>query len=103
MYKVSEEYKKSMKNPIRNRTFAKVYLGLINQEAQNSATVTDQSKYTGFSDFQTVFTKNDIGNVYATYEKDFFKCDGSLFFFLEIKQNGKRTELHRMNCFQEIF
>lgn len=103
MYKVSEEYKKSMKNPIRNRTFAKVYLGLINQEAQNSATVTDQSKYTGFSDFQTVFTKNDIGNVYATYEKDFFKCDGSLFFLPRDKTKWKKNGITQNELFSGDF
>ena len=68
MYQVSETYKKSMKKSLRNQTFMKVVLGLINQEAQNSAKVTDQNKYIGFSDFDTVFTKSDIGNIYATYE-----------------------------------
>lgn len=80
MYNVSQAYKESMKNPIRNHSYMKVMLGLINQEAQASAEVENQTQYTGFSDLQTIFTKNDIGNQYATYEQGFWKADGEKLF-----------------------
>lgn len=80
MYNVSQAYKESMKNPIRNHSYMKVMLGLINQEAQASAEVENQTQYTGFSDFQTIFTKNDIGNQYATYEQGFWKANGEKLF-----------------------
>ena len=80
MYNVSQAYKESMKNPIRNHSYMKVMLGLINQEAQASAEVENQTQYTGFSDLQTIFTKNDIGNQYATYEQGFWKANGEKLF-----------------------
>ena len=80
MQNVSQEYKESMKQPIRNKFYMKISLGLINQEAQISASVEEKEQYTQYSDFENIFTKNEIGNVYATYEQDFFKADGSMFF-----------------------
>lgn len=103
MYQVSETYKKSMKKSLRNQTFMKVVLGLINQEAQNSAKVTDQNKYIGFSDFDTVFTKNDIGNIYATYEQDSFKCDGSLFFLPRDQDKWRKNGITQKDLFSGNF
>lgn len=80
MYNVSQAYKESMKKPIRNHSYMKVMLGLINQEAQASAEVENQTQYAEFSDLQTIFTKNDIGNQYATYEQGFWKADGEKLF-----------------------
>lgn len=80
MYEVSKEYKESMKEPIRNRSYMRVILGIINLEAQNTAVVEESPQLTSYSDEKSIFIKNDIGNIYATYEKDFFKADGSMFF-----------------------
>jgi hypothetical protein len=80
MQNVSQEYKQSMKQPIRNKFYMKISLGLINQDAQISANVEGKGQYTQYSDFENIFTNNEIGNVYATYEQDFFKVDGSMFF-----------------------
>ena len=96
MYNVSQAYKESMRQPVINHSYMKVMLGLINQEAQMSAQVENQSQYAGYSDFQTLFTKNDIGNMYAAYEQNFWKADGSMFFIpnndLNYKKNGIITE-----------
>lgn len=101
MYNVSQEYKDSMKRPIRNYSYMKVMLGLINQEAQASAVVDDQEMYTGYSDFETVFTKNDVGNIYASYEQDFWTADGTMLFIPRdsgaYMKNGITTE----NLFSE--
>ena len=96
MYNVSQAYKESMKQPVINHSYMKVMLGLINQEAQMSAQVENQSQYTAYSDFPTLFTKNDIGNMYATYEQDFWKADGSMYFLprspTNYRKNGLITE-----------
>lgn len=96
MYNVSQQYKEQMKQPIRNQSYMRIMLGLINQEAQMSAEVENQSQYTAYSEFPTLFTKNDIGNMYATYEQDFFKADGSMYFLprspANYRQNGLITE-----------
>lgn len=101
MYNVSQDYKDSMKRPIRDYSYLKVMLGLINQEAQASAVVEDQPMYAGYSDFETVFTKNDVGNIYASYEQDFWKADGSMLFIPRdsdlYMKNGITTE----NLFSE--
>lgn len=96
MYNVSRQYKEQMKQPIRNQSYMRIVLGLINQEAQMSAEVENQSQYTAYSEFPTLFTKNDIGNMYATYEQDFWKADGSMYFLprspANYRQNGLITE-----------
>ena len=96
MYNVSQAYKESMKRPVINHSYMKVMLGLINQEAQMSAQVENQSQYTAYSEFPTLFTKNDIGNMYASYEQDFWKADGSMYFLPRspnnYRQNGLITE-----------
>lgn len=96
MQNVSQEYKESMKQPIRNKFYMKISLGLINQEAQISASVEEKEQYTQYSDFENIFTKNEIGNVYATYEQDFFKADGSMFFMPRdakmLRKNGIITK-----------
>ena len=93
MYNVSQAYKESMKKPVRNHSYMKVVLGLINQEAQMSARVENQDQYTSYSEFPTVFTKNDIGNMYATYEQDFWKADGSMYFLPRSPTNYRKNGL----------
>lgn len=93
MYNVSQAYKESMRHPVINHSYMKVMLGLINQEAQMSAQVENQSQYTVYSEFPTLFTKNDIGNMYATYEQDFWKADGSMYFLPKSTTNYRKNGL----------
>ena len=99
MYNVSEQYKEQMKSPIRNPSYMRVSLGVINQEAQMTAEVADQSKYTGYSDFNSVFTQNDVGNIYATYEKDFFPADGSMYFLPRDSSKYRKNGITLNNLF----
>lgn len=96
MYNVSQKYKEQTKKPIRNQSYMRIFLGIINQEAQMSAQVENQGQYTLYSDFSTLFTKNDIGNMYATYEQNFWKADGSMYFLpispTNYRKNGITTE-----------
>ena len=93
MYNVSQAYKESMRHPVINHSYMKVMLGLINQEAQMSAQVENQSQYTAYSEFPTLFTKNDIGNMYATYEQEFWKADGSMYFLPRSPSNYRKNGL----------
>lgn len=99
MYNVSQAYKEQMKQPIRNRSYMRIMLGLINQEAQMSAEVENQTQYTGYSDFPTLFTKNDVGNIYATYEQNFFKADGSMYFLPRSSKSYRKNGLITNNLF----
>lgn len=58
-----------------------------------SARVENQDQYTSYSEFPTVFTKNDIGNMYATYEQDFWKADGSMYFLPRSPTNYRKNGL----------
>ena len=78
MYQTSQEYKDSMKRPIRERSFMKVQLGLINQEAQQSASL-ENTDYNSFSDPSTLFNQHTVKR-YATYEQNMFRADGTMYF-----------------------
>ena len=54
MYKVSNLYKKSMKDSLRNRSFMMISFGLINQEAQAHAKI-EGSDFAYFSHQSDMF------------------------------------------------
>lgn len=91
MYNVSQKYKKAIKQPLRNKQYMKIALGLINQGAQMSAMVENPSVYAEYSDLKTVFEKKDTGRIYATFERDFFKADGSMFFLPRDKKSYRKN------------
>lgn len=99
MYNTSQEYREEMKQPIRNQSYMRIFLGLINQEAQASASVESQEQYTEYSEFPTIFTKNDVGNIYATYEQDFWKADGSMFFIPRNQESYRKNGITTENLF----
>lgn len=75
MIKASTKYKQMMSQPIRNRGYMSVSLGVINQDAQNNAVASATT---------AAWSKGDIINdntdeyvTYATMESDFIPCDGS--------------------------
>ena len=83
MQAVSKLYKESMASPLRERSYMKIYLGLINQEAQNSAKIdkTGTSAKCDYSDSTNVFSdETDSTPEVATLEEDFTKVDGSMCF-----------------------
>ena len=77
MQKVSSAYKESMKSLLRNRGYIMVSFGLLNQEAQAKATVSE-GDFTYFSNKQNVFKDREIVGAYATLEENFTKVDGSM-------------------------
>lgn len=80
MQKVSEEYAKSMKKPIRDRGYIKVSFGVINHKAQSSASVDNSGNFTYFTNNERIFDSQIRKEQYATFEENFTKIDGTMYF-----------------------
>ena len=81
MQTVSEAYKKSIKNPVRNRGYIRATIGIVNQDAQKTARVDlDKNNLAYFSNPIKPFEGYAVGKMYATCEQDFSKVDGSMYF-----------------------
>ena len=102
MYQTSQEYKKSMKRPVRNQSYMKIQLGLINQEAQQTAGLSDTNKYNDFSDAESIFNQHTVRR-YATYESNFWKANGISFFLPEKKSDYRKDGITSTNLFEESF
>lgn len=99
MQACSQEYKEAMKQPgFRNRGYIKVYIGVINSEAQRRANVNDErNSFTYFSNLTKPFDGYEPETLYATQEQDFSHVDGSMYFLPEeggdiLFNNGLVTE-----------
>lgn len=79
MQYVSAEYKDAMKQAHRKKTFMKVSIKLINQEAQNTAEV-QREGFTYFANMEEPLGAETVDRVYATFEQHFAKVDGSMYF-----------------------
>ena len=102
MYQTSQEYKESMKRPVRNQSYMKIQLGLINQEAQQTAGLSDTNKYNDFSDAESIFNQHTVRR-YATYESNFWKANGISFFLPEKKSDYRKGGITSTNLFEESF
>lgn len=84
MQHVSKAYKASMKQIWRNIGYIKVYIGVVNTEAQKRATVEDErNSFTYFSDLCKPFDSYKVERVYATAEENFSRVDGTMRFLPE--------------------
>lgn len=82
MQKVSNEYKESMKSSLRERAYMMLSFGVINQEAQvNAKLVNAPTVY--FSADDKVFNQTNDPVDYATFDEDYIKVDGSMYFVPE--------------------
>lgn len=80
MQKVSDTYKESMKDSLRERAYIMISFGVVNQEAQANAKVDSSGDFAYFSNDSNIFGKQDDSVVYATLEENFTKVDGSMYF-----------------------
>lgn len=80
MQQASENYKKSMKDLLRNRSFMKVTIGMINQDAQRTAYIPEQQACTYFSNITLPFDNYEVENLYATCEKNYCQLSKPLVF-----------------------
>ena len=79
MQYVSAEYKEAMKQAHRKKTYMRVSIKLVNQEAQNTAVVQKEG-FTYFANTEEPLGAETVDKVYATFEQRFAKVDGSMFF-----------------------
>jgi hypothetical protein len=79
MQNVSTAYKESMKSSLRERGFIMIVFGLINQEAQSHASITD-GEFTYYSNESSIFNRDGETATYATLESGFTRVDGSMIF-----------------------
>ena len=78
MQRVSNEYRASMKSPLRERAYIMVSFGLVNQTAQANAQVRP-SDYAYFSNSE-IFRDHKEEPIYGTFEENLTKVDGSMCF-----------------------
>lgn len=79
MQKVSKEYQESMKSALRERGYIMITFGLVNQEAQANASISD-GDFAYFSNKNTLFGEHTDDTIYATMEENFTRVDGSMYF-----------------------
>lgn len=80
MQAASQFYKAHMKEALRNHTFMRVTIGLINQQAQADAYVPDRENYTYYSSFKMPLDNHEVKELYATCDQDYTAVDGSMYF-----------------------
>ena len=78
MQRVSNEYRTSMKSPLRERGYIMVSFGLVNQVAQANAQVRP-GEHAYFSNSE-IFRDYKEEPIYGTFEENFTKVDGSMCF-----------------------
>lgn len=90
MLRASNEYKEIMSRKIRPRGYATVSLGVINQEAQQDASVSSSQMYYSKGDVFSTELSTNIN--YATFETDYVPADGSFIILpeeqTEVLNNG---------------
>ena len=79
MQKVSDAYKASMKQTLRERGYIMLSFGLINQEAQAKARI-ENGDFSKFTNVNNIFGERTDSTTYATLEENFTRVDGSMFF-----------------------
>lgn len=80
MQRVSKAYKKAIKEPLRERGYIRVVIGVFNKLAQKLLHITDTKELTYFSDVQKFLDKLPFENHYATCEENISTVDGSSLF-----------------------
>ena len=81
MQAVSNAYKQEMKKQLRDHSYMRVSIGLINQEAQASANVPEPEQYTYYSNLTWPLNNYDVSELYETCDQDYSNVDGSMYFF----------------------
>lgn len=80
MQAVSNAYKQEMKKQLRDHSYMRVSIGLINQEAQASANVPEPEQYTYYSNLTWPLNNYDVSELYETCDQDYSNVDGSMYF-----------------------
>lgn len=79
MIPVSDAYKIIMDRQIRNRAFLEVTMSLLNQDAQQNASI--NGEFMSYADPSTIWDDTYASDInYATLEQNYFKADGTMYF-----------------------
>lgn len=90
MQNISRAFKQLIRDPrkVGNRGYIRVYIGIINQDAQDAVSANDsRNKFTYFSDIRKPFEGYEASKLYATGEQDFTHVDGSMYFLPEAPED----------------
>lgn len=79
MQYTSTEYKEAMQQLARNKSYMKINIGLINQNAQENSVVQPEG-FTYFSDLKSPLNNENVSKKYATFERGYTQADGSKYF-----------------------
>lgn len=79
MQLVSDEYRKSMSSPLRERAYIKILFGVVNSDAQANAKI-KQGNFTDYSNSSRIFQNTSVKSEYASFDRNFIKLDGSFVF-----------------------
>lgn len=77
MYSVSTDYKEQINKPLRNPSYIRVFLGIVNPDAVGSDTFSDNG-HLHYSESQKIDLNLDVEKRYAVMEHNKFVLDGSL-------------------------
>lgn len=81
MQAVSQAYKEMMKiKAPRSHSFIRVTIGLINQEAQSGAFVSDIGNYTYYSNLKWPLDNYEVKELYVTCDQDYVAVNSSMYF-----------------------
>lgn len=80
MQAASAAYKQEMKKQLRDHSYMRVTIGVINQEAQASANIEDAEDYTYYSSLRQPFDNYKVSELYETCDQDYTMVDGSMYF-----------------------
>lgn len=79
MQYVSTEYREAMKQLARNKSYMKINIGLINQNAQKNSIV-QLGDFTYFADLEGPLNNESVSKRYATFERGYTQADGTKYF-----------------------
>lgn len=80
MQAASQAYKQEMQKQLRNHSYVRVTIGLVNQEAQASASIPNIDRYTYYSNLIRPFNNYQVETLYATCDQNYTTVDGSMYF-----------------------
>lgn len=87
MQAASREYKRGMKETLRNRSYIRVTVGVINQQAQANCRVSNSDDYAYFANLTKPMDNYSVSELYATYEQDYTPADGTMLFLPRNREN----------------
>lgn len=80
MQAVSQAYKSHMKEGLRNQTYLRITIGVINQQAQASACVPHPENYTYYSNLKWPLDNYQVQELYVACDQDYTAVDSSMYF-----------------------